>query len=286
MIASRSRWRELVVGFSEGESGRDALFLARLLQPATGARLRILRFSGSSGPSGRGRSEEYSRLARRLRDEVAAAGAEADALEVLAESPVSGFRRLAAARAEQIIVLGSTHRAGLGRVHPGSVAERALEVARCPVAVAPRGVADLPGPAAEEEPALRTQLRVVAVGFDGREESRGALEMATEIALGAEATLRVIAVTPDAAHGSGSRLRIEDELHDSVRALPSELRALPVHLRGLPAEQLLAQAEQGVDLFVIGSRGEGPVHRIALGSTSTELMRASACPVLIASRPG
>ena len=96
----------------------------------------------------------------------------------------------------------------------------------------------------------------------------------------------VIAKTPEAAHSGGSRPRIEDELHDSVRALPSELRALPVHLRGLPAEQLLAQAEQGVDLFVIGSRGEGAVHRITLGSTSTELMRASACPVLIVPRPG
>ena len=58
-----------------------------------------------------------------------------------------------------------------------------------------------PRPRRGREPAVRNQLRVVAVGFDGRPGVRAALETATEIALGAEATLRVISVTPEAAHG-------------------------------------------------------------------------------------
>jgi nucleotide-binding universal stress UspA family protein len=80
-----------------------------------------------------------------------------------------------------LIVLGSTHRGGLGRVMPGSVAERLLNGAPCPVAVAPRGY----------EP---RELRVIAVGYDGSAEATAALELATALGEAADATLRVIAV--------------------------------------------------------------------------------------------
>ena len=62
-----------------------------------------------------------------------------------------------------VIVLGSTHREGLGRVLPGSVGERLLHGgAPCAVIVAPSGFAD------------REQLEIetIGVGYDGRSESR------------------------------------------------------------------------------------------------------------------
>ena len=94
------------------------------------------------------------------------------------------LRELVEEEGADAIVLGSTHRGPVGRIYPGSVAERLLHGAPCAVAVAPRGFAARAG----GEP------RVLAVGFDGSPESQAALELAGELAEAAEATLRVVAV--------------------------------------------------------------------------------------------
>jgi nucleotide-binding universal stress UspA family protein len=52
-------------------------------------------------------------------------------------------------------------------------------------------------------------------------------------------------------------------------------------LSGRPAPALAA-ATAGVDLFVCGSRGYGPVRTLMLGGTSHALVREASCPVLVA----
>lgn len=279
--------RELIVGFDATERGRDALALACPLALATGARLRIVRFTD------RGDSSERERLRAELRAEAAgllrSPDLQVDAVDVEAGPPTQGLARLAEAREDQMVVIGSTHRAGLGRVYPGSVAERVLMGARCPVAVAPRGLAAAMEAFAGGEPdarLVRDELRVIAVAFDGRPESHAALSVATRLALGAKATLRVIAVSPAPLPGASERPRLEEILDQTVRGLPGELRALPVPLRGSSIGLLLDQATQGVDLLVLGSKGQGPIRRIALGSTSTDLLRSSPCPLLLVPRSG
>jgi nucleotide-binding universal stress UspA family protein len=71
-----------------------------------------------------------------------------------------------------------------------------------------------------------------------------------------------------------------------VAALEPELRALPVIERGDPVEKLLEDAEMGVDLLVLGSRGFGPVMRLLIGSVSSRVIRRAPCPVLVVPRPG
>jgi nucleotide-binding universal stress UspA family protein len=196
-----------------------------------------------------------------------------------------------------LLVLGSAHREGLGRVVPGGVAERLLSGATLPVAVAPRDYRDRAAAGAPVgAEALADEVRVVAVAFDASAEASAALELATTIARLAEATVRVIAVGEAAAPADraagpamigdarGWAAGLKDKLHDAVAALPRELRALPIYERGDPARRLLARAEEGVDLLVMGSRGYGPLRAVLLGSTSAEVIAEAPCPVIVCPR--
>ena len=247
-------------------------------------------------------AEDADRLgaeAQRIREELSARGNQRPAeVSVLAsDSAAKGFEQLAGNLTDRLVVLGSTHRAGLQRVFPGSVAERLLQHTRCAVAIAPKAFARLgqesagSAPAADEIP-LRDDLRVIAIGFNGRPESRAALEVAAYLGLRAGATLRVIAVGPTLDGGQRlaqptPRIRegLDDELAAAVRDLPPELRALPVFLRGNPALQLWDKAEEGVDLLVIGSGGEGPLVRAWVNDPGTMLMRSAPCPIILTPQP-
>ena len=52
-------------------------------------------------------------------------------------------------------------------------------------------------------------------------------------------------------------------------------------MKGDPVRKLLDDAEMGVDLLVLGSRGFGPVMRLLLGSISARVIREAPCPVMI-----
>jgi nucleotide-binding universal stress UspA family protein len=269
-------YRKIVAGYEPDERGDDAVKLAELLAETAGAG-KINRVHIEHGPAGRGLKE----LAERGRADL--------------------------------IVLGSTHRAALGSVAPGSVAEHLLAGAPCRIAIAPRGyararamlAAEGAGEAADDVPAgttlplVREGLRVIAVGFDGSEPARAALEDAVRVAKEAVATIRLIGISeprpptpPGAAASTAPAPAVAPRAHDDLEAtlhevaaeLPPELRVLPVHERGLPFERLLEHSGEGVDLLVLGSRGLGPVLRVLLGSTSARVIRRAACPVLVVPR--
>jgi nucleotide-binding universal stress UspA family protein len=136
------------------------------------------------------------------------------------------------------------------------------------------------------------RIRVIEVGFDGSAESRAALGLARDLALRAQATLRVIAVGAAAPSTDApidrpvAHPHLEEQLHDAVAQLPPELRALPVFARGEAAAQLLDRADEGVDLVVIGSRTYGPLRSVLLGSVSTMVIERAPCPVIVTPRPG
>jgi hypothetical protein len=55
-------------------------------------------------------------------------------------------------------------------------------------------------------------------------------------------------------------------------------------VRGRAGAELVRAAET-VDLLVVGSRGWGPLSRVALGSTSDWLTHHAPCPVIVVPRP-
>jgi nucleotide-binding universal stress UspA family protein len=253
------------------------------------------------------RGEDARVLAERV---VEFDGGVLNVIHVERGSPAEVLRELAEKGEADMIVLGSTHRAALGVVAPGSVAEHLLKGARCRLVIAPKGYARaramLAAEAAGEEaadvpieaelPKLRDQPRVFAVGFDGGPESLAALKEAATLAERFGASIRVIGVAtqaPPPAPGvvgappqPEAGADFQSRLNDAVAELPDEVRALPIYEKGDPVKKLLEHAAEGVDLLVLGSRGYGPVLRLIAGSVSVKVIRHAPCPVLIVPRPG
>jgi nucleotide-binding universal stress UspA family protein len=213
------------------------------------------------------RGEDALVLAQRIAERD---GGELQVVHVEKGSPADALQALAERGDADLIVLGSTRHAALGSVAPGSVAEHLLKGARCRLIIAPKGYG--------RRDHSEDRLRVVAVGFNGMAESQAALDEAARLATKFGGSLRVVAVDTDPS--------FQIEVHEAAAALPPELRALPVREKGDPIEKLLEQAELGVDLLVLGSRGFGPVMRLLIGSVSSRVIRAAPCPVLIVPRPG
>jgi nucleotide-binding universal stress UspA family protein len=295
----------VLVGCDPSDRGRDALLLGELLARTSGAGLLVARVQDGSGPGQRGAE-------RALREEVEGVlpdppGGLETALPS-SRSPAHTLLGLIEADPEVVaLVLGSTHRAGIGRVMPGSVADRLIGEIRCPVAIAPRGYARArltlrergePGPDVADLPLVRDELRVIAVGFDGSAEGEQAISAAAEIGGLAGAALRLITVGPrEPLHQpsleTGAMLdsraesaRLQEALHGAAAELPADLRVQPSYLRGDPVAELLQSAGAGVDLLVLGSTHRGAVRRVWLGSVSSQVIRAAPCSVLVVPRPG
>jgi nucleotide-binding universal stress UspA family protein len=264
---------DVVVGFDGTERGADAVRLGALFARTAGRALRVVRVEPEP--------PDVHRLASEVEPLLEPLGVPADAVPIDGRSPARVLQELAEAGDVGMLVVGSTHRAGLGRVMPGSVAERLLTGAPCPVAVAPRGYEPL-------------DIRVIAVGYDGSPEATNALDLAAAIGQAAGATLRVIAVRVQVTTAAGAQAEaiaaasgapdLQSGLHSAVSGLPSDLRALPIFEHGVAARHLLDHAEQGVDLIVLGSRGYGPVRAVLLGSVSATVLGSAPCPVLVTPR--
>lgn len=282
---------KIIVGYDGGAEAGDALALGRSLAQLTHGRLILaaalpvkLEAIGREGYEA-ALTEDSERLFAPPLGELS--GLEVET-RVMGDGPAAeALHHLAQQERADAIVLGSTHRGPVGRIYPGSVAERLLHGAPCAVAVAPRGFASRPD-----------ALRVLCVAFDGSPESRAALDLAGGLAEAAEATLRVVAVhepfTPGAAavapmgtYDVGAvtqREAMEERLHDALAELPEALRAKGLLLKGQAAEELLRETELGVDLLVMGSRGHGPLGRVLLGGVSAKVVRSAPCPVLVMPR--
>lgn len=182
-------YRRILIGYDGSEGGRDALALARGLAAIEGAELVLvaaLEYDPLATPA-----DAYERAVAEAEERLSAS-----ARGILGETPFA-LRTFGGAPAPlvltefaereraDVIVLGSTHREGLGRVLPGSVGERVLhDGPRCAVLVAPSGFA------ARE----RLEIATIAVGYDGRNEAGHAREVATALAADLGASVETITV--------------------------------------------------------------------------------------------
>jgi nucleotide-binding universal stress UspA family protein len=166
-----------------------------------------------------------------------------------------------------LIVMG---RHSQGRSNPwilGSVAERVLRQASCPVVV----VRPFPGPRAASP-------RHVLCALDLGETAAATLKHAAGMADAITADLIVVHVVT-AGHLEAARRRL-DALISRRPAPKGGMSAVLV--AGVPHQEILAAAhENGARLVVVGSHGGGIVDRQFLGSTTLHLLRESECPVLV-----
>ncbi len=179
-----------------------------------------------------------------------------------------------------LIVVGATHRGVLGRIAPGSLAERLVHGAPCAVAVAP----------AERR---STPIRTIAVAYDGGAESAAALTAAQVLAKEHGATLRVLAAcnaptlsvdVPLMEIKSPAFDHLDADVQRIVAELPDALHPSGEVLKGPAGHALVAACERGVDLLIAGSRSYGPLRGALIGSVSRYLVDHASCPVLIVPR--
>jgi nucleotide-binding universal stress UspA family protein len=177
-----------------------------------------------------------------------------------------------------LVVVGSSKRGAIGRVAPGTTAQRLIKDCACPVVVVPHGY---------EAP---TQLTTVGVAFVPTPEGESALHEAITIAQISDAGLRILtAVKPGDAGASASPIRHAErnraQLDAAIAELADGVRAESEVLVDDPADALVSVSPD-LDLLVMGSRGYGPQLAGLLGSVSRRVAMKARCPVLVVPRGG
>jgi len=277
----------IIVGVEGSERSADGLALADLLAERLGGPLVLVHNHPDGAWSSFLEPPEDEQRMRSVSDstfaqvqELVSHDHEAGVRVTHADSPAVGLQQIAEHENAQLVVVGPSHRSGLGQVLPGSVGERLLSRAPAPVAIAPRGYADA-------VPALG----LVASAFDGSPESHRALEWAMRLARAGGSQLRVITVhTPLAFNGLGFASESVDPIlrHDLEREQSAAIAGYdgPVEAivpDGDPAGMLI-KASLGADILVMGSRGYRPLQAALLSGVSHYVVRHAACPVVIMPR--
>ena len=192
--------------------------------------------------------------------------------------------------ASDLIVLGTHGRSGVERVLLGSVAEKVLHRASCPVLTVP--------PHAKNRPPAPVFKRILCA-LDFSVCSMHALEYALSLAQEAGACLTLAHVfETDASMPEDWRTTLEPEpVREALIALEAERRArlarsVPTNLGttcqvetvmacGPAARELLRLADAGnADLIVLGVHGRNAVDLFLFGSTTNKVVRQATCPVL------
>ena len=190
-----------------------------------------------------------------------------------------------------LLVLGTHGRSGFNRWLLGSVTEKVLRTALCPVLTVPRAVGDT----------VPVAFRRIVCAIDFSDCSMAALSYAMSFAEEARAQLTVVHVIelpPDiprevhetvlagprnfaeyiALAEEEGRARLADAVPDRVR---DSITVDTVLVAGKPYREILRVAsEHQADLLVVGVHGRGAIDRLFFGSTTQHLVRQAACPVL------
>jgi nucleotide-binding universal stress UspA family protein len=188
-----------------------------------------------------------------------------------------------------LLVVGSSDRGGLGRLRPGSTAQRLMHGAPCPIAVVPRAWEAGGG------------LRTVGVAYVDTPEGHQALDGAVALARRSGAKLRVLSAGKagdlSGTYGGGDPLtpattygELASEVSNAAERTVSEATAgitgidiEPDASVGDPADFLIAASER-LDLLVCGSRGYGPARAVLLGGVSRRVVSEAHCPVIVLAR--
>lgn len=181
-----------------------------------------------------------------------------------------------------LIVMGTHGRHGFDRLAMGSVTEKVLRKARCPVLVVRKPAHDFVEPANAVEP---VRLKKILFCTDFSDHSSRALAYALSLAMEYDAELTMLHVLEDLPAGedlpaavAACTRRLEEPVTEEARNW-CQARAL-VRI-GKPFQQILQTAlETDADLVIMGVRGRNAVDLALFGSTTHRVIQLGSCPVL------
>lgn len=203
--------------------------------------------------------------------------------------------KAAAAAEASLIVMGTHGRSGIDHVLLGSVTEKVLHKAACPILVVPPHAPSVDG-------GVSPVFKRIVCAVDFSTGSLVALKVALELAQEADARLTILHAIefPAALREVVFSTDVDvDRLHAAAEAeFLRRLRALvPAQARtyctvatrvneGKPAREIQrVAAAEGADLIVMGVHGRGTVDLMVFGSNTNAVSRNAACPVLIVPTP-
>lgn len=194
-----------------------------------------------------------------------------------------------------LVVIGSHGRSGFERLLLGSVTEKVLRKATCPVMVIPRRASTAASSAA-------SHFSRILCPVDFSDGSMNALTFAISLAEEADARLtllHVIEMPPELLESSmaadfnvaEARARAEADCLRRLRALvPDSVRTYctvdAVVVEGKAYREILElAAARTSDLIVMGVQGRGAVDLLVFGSNTHHVIRSATCPVLTVRGP-
>ncbi|HKY32873.1 MAG TPA: universal stress protein [Candidatus Polarisedimenticolia bacterium] len=234
------------------------------------------------------RPEARHDLMRTLEGFLSPAAAAAAVQPVLLEGhPARELARWAEELPADLLVLGTHGRHGFERLMLGSVTERIVRRAACPVLTVPLPSRGLP---VEGRPPFRTILCPV----DFSPPSLAALVFAVSLAEESDAgliLLHVVEWSEEWAREAGApapegEAPAERRARDQLAGLVTEeartfARPEIVVARGKASGEILRVAsEREAEVIVIGVQGRGALDLAVFGSTTNHVVRAAGCPVL------
>lgn len=274
------------------DTSRRALSYAAAFAHRYDGRLEVLHVLPPEGP--RAPREE---LLAQLHEAIVDAGSGTPPSHPVLENGRAHDVIVQRARSHQadLLVMGTHGRSGFNRLLLGSVTEKVVRLAPCPVLTVP--------PSARAAQHTDVVFKQILCAVDFSPSSLKALRYASELgrqADGAVAALHAIEYmdpyTREFAEPS-ARTHLEPELGRHLDHLLDETRTrLHTHVeaeagtgsridtvvvtnRGYKAV-LARAAETGVDLIVMGAQGHAALDVMLYGSTTQHVVRAAACPVL------
>jgi nucleotide-binding universal stress UspA family protein len=201
---------------------------------------------------------------------------------------VDEILKRAAALPADLIVMGTHGRSGFDRLLLGSVAERVLAKAPCPVLT-------IPPRAPDTAPSADLKFSKVLCAIDFSPSSLAALKYTRRfVAEGAQLCVLHVAerlpgwqlVPAIATGGPDDPLVVLQQAHEQVRQAVRSTINGATNVRELVSEGdagdeiLTAATAEHVDLIVMGAHA-GRVGLLGFGSTSHDVLRGAACPVLM-----
>jgi nucleotide-binding universal stress UspA family protein len=273
----------IVIGSDGSAQSDSALQFGGAVARALGARVVVTSAYVHTPPS-RGDGGAFARIQRADTAEIARAGAaslkgisDVQARTSAGSTLGAALHGVAEDERADVLVIATSARPRIGGFQPGSVSEQVVHHSPCPVAVVP--------PLAGEP-----RLHQIGVAVDGTPASRAALDFALELAQRAgerSPVFHLLYVAPSEhvpQPGTSAAVPARVFARQRLDELAVELAAhgeVEVHEQmGEPAKELVRMSE-GLDVLVTGSRNQGAIKRLLLGSVSTHVVRNATCPVIV-----
>ncbi len=192
----------------------------------------------------------------------------------------------------EMIVMSSEGRTGLSRVLIGSVAEKVVRLAHCPVLVVKPKRSKSHPPSNQLEP-LKFDRILAATDFSPA--SRSAIQVAAALSGKEPAELILLHVEqPFVPYGGGEiySSRLLDAHTETLLKLLEATKSCNPHIAirttfaiGDPAKEIVKLAKrEDVDLIVIGTEGRTGLPHFFLGSVAEKVVHKAECPVLVGKR--